>query len=530
MTFLPGLKFSVAGQRVLLIAADRATLYLTRGGRLSEALQFAPGSAGEAVFARYLTSAAPTPILLLVDVVEEEYRQDTLPKVSARERHAMLSRRFARQFRGTPYWLAIAQGRETTGRRDHRWLLCALTRPEVVAPWVAALRTARVPLMGLHSLPVVSRALLPKLGAKGPNVLLITVQQGGGLRQSFFRDGHLTVSRLAAMPRGGTLSATEQLLSELDKLRRYINSLALIARDSPLEVYVLSHGSLLEDLRHECRDSDTQRFTLVAVPTVARGLRIPGDVATPYSDMLFAQLLLDAPPRAQYAPRDETRDSRVYRAGVGLLVASALLLLGGTLWSTLDFMAAIALKRQALDAAEKAGFYAERFDLGRRGLPPTRVEPAQITPAVELAAALGARRHTPVPWLQTLGQALAAAPTLRLDAVEWLAAGTPDAPIGTAQPAPLAPDPRYWGYHIGIARGEVRPFAGDYRTAIAAVDGLAELLRANAAVYAVEVLEYPINLSSDAVMSGAPTQAGAVTPANFALKIVLGVAHATPVE
>ena len=530
MIFSLGSKFSVAGQRVLLIAADRATLYRTHRGRLSEALQFPQGTAGEAVFARYLATAVPTPILLLVDVVEEEYRQDTLPQVSARDRRAMLGRRFARQFRGTPYWLALDQGRETTGRRDRRWLLCALTRPEVVAPWVAAIKAAQVPMMGLHSLPVVSRALLPKIGAHGPNVLLITVQQGGGLRQSFFRDGHLTVSRLAATPRGGGLSATEQLLSELDKLRRYLNSLALIARDSPLEIYVLSHGNSLEDLRRACQDSDTQRYTLLDVASVARGLRIPGAVATPYSDPLFAQLLLDAPPRAQYAPISETRGYRVYRAGIGLLVAAPLLLLGSMLFSTLRFFEAIQLKQQALEAAEKASFYQDRFALGQSRLPPTRVAPAQIRPAVELAAALSARRSTPVPWLKILGQALAAAPTLRLDAVEWLAATAPDAAIGTTEPVALAPDPRYLRYHIGVARGEVLPFTGDYRAAIAAVDALAGQLRASPAVYAVEVLEYPLNLRSDAVMSGAPAQAGAVTPAHFSIKIVLGVAHDAPLE
>jgi len=47
---------------VLLVAADRATLYLARGGRVADALQFPAGDEGLTSFARYLAAAPATPI------------------------------------------------------------------------------------------------------------------------------------------------------------------------------------------------------------------------------------------------------------------------------------------------------------------------------------------------------------------------------------------------------------------------------------------------------------------------------------
>lgn len=526
MTSSPTSRFSAADRRVLLLTAERATLYLARAGRIADALQFPAGDAGLAAFARYLAASPGAPVSLLVDVVEEEYRQDTVPHVFGRDRRAVLNRKFARQFRGTPYWLALTQGRDPEGRHDDRVLMAALTKPELVTPWVNELLEQRVPITGIHSLPVLSRVLLKQLGAKGQNVLLISVQQASGLRQTFFRDGHLKISRLAAMPRPGTVPYASYVSSELDKLRRYLNSLALSSREGPLEIYVLSHGDMLAELEQECRDTDTEHYALVDIAELAKKLKIPVDARTPYSDMLFAQLLLDAPPREQYAQADETRFFTLHRARIGLLVGGVVALLASTAFSTLNFVEALGLKQQALDAAQKAAFYQDRFELARRGLPPTPVEPGDIKQAVDVVGALSARRATPLPWLSALGGALAQAPDVRLEDLQWTVATDPNAEPGATTPpqsAAIARDPVYAQYEIGIFHGEITPFEGDYRHAIARVDALAAALRAHPRAVHVEVVAYPLDLDSTSSVSGAARAEPERQEARFALKLVLGV-------
>jgi len=529
MNSSPTSRFSATDRRVLLLAAERATLYLARAGRVVDALQFPAGDEGLAAFARYLAAAPRAPLSILVDVVEEEYRQDSIPHVFGRDRRAVLGRKFARQFRGTPYWLALGQGREREGRRDDRVLLAALTRPELVTPWVTELLAQRVPIAGIYSLPVLGRELLKQLGAKGQNVLLISVQQASGLRQTFFRDGHLKISRLAAMPRPGTVPYASYVSSELDKLRRYLNSLALTSREGPLEVYVLSHGDMLAELEQECRDTDTELYRLVDVAALARKLKIPGEVKSPYADVLFAQLLLDAPPREQYAQPDETRYYTLHRTRIGLLVAGVVLLLASTAYSTLSFVEALGMKQQALDAAQKAEFYRDRFELARRGLPPTPVEPGDIKQAVDAVAALSARRATPLPWLAALGAELARAPAIRLDEVQWTVAADPNlvpgAKTGAEVPpeAYIAPDAKFAQYEIGIVHGEVTPFEGDWRAAIARIDALAAALRAHPRAVRVDVITYPLDLESSSKVSGAASATPATQAARFALKLVLGL-------
>ncbi len=516
--------------RVLLIAADRALLFLGAGRHLQNAYEFTAGESGWAAFATYLESAPPSPLYVLVDVVEEEYRQDTIPHVRGRDRASVLGRKYARMFRGTPYCLALDQGREREGRRDDRVLLTALTKPESLSPWIEELVKHGIPLIGIYSLPVLSAGLLPKIKAQASNVLFISVQQVSGLRQTFYRDGQLKISRLAQMPRLGSVPYATYVLAELAKLRRYLNSLALVSRESPLAIYILSHGALLEELAEHCHNTEGEQYFLVDNAELAQRLGLPATVASPFSDAIFAQLLLTATPSAHYAQRHETRFFKLHQAKIALLVASLLLLVGSAGWSALRFIDAMGLQQQSQDAAQKATFYQERFALARRGLPPTVVDAAAIKAAVSAATQLETLKASPVPSWQILGAALSETPQVTVDKLSWYRAFDPNRdpahPRETDSKPQIERSSAYAFYAITDLEAHLADFAGDYRLAMATIDALAARLRATAQVQAVEVKRYPLDLSPTASVAGSANANSAGQTAAFTLRIILGVARA----
>ncbi|MEQ8496545.1 MAG: hypothetical protein RLW42_20205, partial [Gammaproteobacteria bacterium] len=418
------------------------------------------------------------PLCVLIDVVEEEYRQETIPHVTGADRRAVLQRKYARLFRGTPYHAAQFQGRESGERRDDRVLLTAITRPEVLTPWLDLLLEHEVPVVGIYSLPILSQRLLKRIGATGSNVLLISLQKASGLRQSFFRDGQLKISRLAHMPRLGSVPFAAHLMSEVEKLRRYLNSLALISRDSPLTIYILSHGQLLAELEQHCRDSEQEKYYLLDTEDVARRLGMQRTGESHYADPVLARLLVGRTPAQSYAQPAETQFYTLHRMRNALAVAGVALVLASAGWSGFNFIEGVILKEQALDAAEKARFYQERFEMARAKLPETPVEPREIKTAVDLVATLAAGRRTPEQVLTLVGEVLAGQPQVRLDRLEWRgavggsdAAGAPDlaaAPVDGGAP----------GLQVAELTGHLAPFDGDYRNAIATVDALARALRA----------------------------------------------------
>lgn len=527
-------RFDFSDKRALLVTGDRLAVFHWHRGALTDSYIFGADDSGRAQFRRYLEEYPNVPAYMMVDVVEEEYRLDTIPHVFGRDRRALLQRKQARLFRGAPYCHALMQGRETEGRKDDRVLLMALMNAEAIVPWVDVLSEHKVPLAGIYSLPALSKLLLDKLDVKTENVLLVTMQNTSGLRQSFFRGRDLKISRLAKMPRLGTVPYGEYLLGELEKLRRYLNSLRLPSRDGPLDVYILSHGALLEDLQRQCRDDDIARYHLYNVKDIAEQLGISEEAASPYCDRIFAHLLLSATPPNHYASGDETRYYGLHRARIATLAASVLLVLGSTVWGGFNFIEGVSLKQQGLDAQQKADFYQARYEMARETLPPTPVEPRDIKTAVELVETLAKYKANPLSLMQVVSDVLGEFPSFRLDKLDWIASTDPAAPIGPELRTPNEQDeftpPKDTGvvydyYQIGLLQGSLEPFDGDYRKALSQVNRFAEFLRTRKAVQRVKILKLPLDVSSEASLKGSAGAETAKGDATFSIKLVLGISN-----
>ncbi len=533
MTFSLKSNFKLSEKRSLLITADKAILYQCRNGQVDIAYEFSSDEDGREQFTRCLTETNRSPIYILVDIVEEEYRQDVIPHVFGADRKSVLERKFSRLFRGTGYCYALTQGRETEGRKDDKVLLTAITKPDVIQPWVELIQEQTIPIAGIFSLPVLSQRLLKKIGAKGPNILLLSVQSASGLRQTFFRDRQIKISRLAPMPRLGSVPYASHLMGELEKLRRYLNSLALISNEGPLEVYILSHGEWLNELEQHCRDTVDEKFFLLDVADVGVRLGLEKKLTTAYSDTIFNQLLLDESPKNHYASTDETKYFTLHRARNGLLAASFLLLLGSMGLSGFNFLDAVSLKQQALDAEQKANFYQDRYAMARQDLPPTPVEPHDIKTAVDIVDTLRHYKSSPLPLLKVIGGALEETPKVRLDAIDWYFAVDPNASgelnsrrKQSVEGEQIERDPKYSHYHIAVFRAHLQQFTGDFRGAIRQADELVKRLEQQPDVKHVKVTKYPLDVTPDASMSGTATEATASDDARFTVRIVLGVTQA----
>ena len=139
-------KFEFTNRRALYLSAHKAAIYHWLRGDLGSSYLFDGNDEGRAYFERYLNESQKSPIYILTDFFEEEYRQDTIPHVFGPDRKAILERKKGRLFRDTPYFYSRVIGREEEGRRDDRVLLTAITNPKLVTPWVNLIDACKVPL------------------------------------------------------------------------------------------------------------------------------------------------------------------------------------------------------------------------------------------------------------------------------------------------------------------------------------------------------------------------------------------------
>ncbi|MCX8018123.1 MAG: hypothetical protein N2690_09535, partial [Rhodocyclaceae bacterium] len=316
-------------RRVLFLDAAGLTAYRVGGGRIEAEGRFPPDEAGLADFAAYLAHHAGSLFMMLADVAEEGFQLEDIPASSGKDRQAIIKRKLAQYFYGTPFAIAQSLGRLKTGRRDERVLLMALTRPPFFEPWLAQLRATRSILAGLWSLPQVVGQLLP---AAAPAQSLLITQTGGALRQTFFLDGQLRFSRLTPLVSASADEAAIAALLEASKMHQYLASQRLIGRGKPLVTRVLVHPAQAAAMRARCRDNAELRFECADLLEEARraGLHTPLEDARA-AVALFCHLLARKPPAEQFAPPAERQYYRLWQTRYALKSASAVILASGLL-------------------------------------------------------------------------------------------------------------------------------------------------------------------------------------------------------
>lgn len=515
------------GKRIFFVSSGRLQVF-HHDGTPREPIEFRADEEGLASFAAYLEQPWKDPVYVLVDFVEEEFREEDVPHVFGADRQALVRTKLARLFRDPTYSHAEFQGRAAEGRRDDRVLFTALIRPDLLAPWMGLLSKYKTPVAGVYSLPLVSRELLRALKLESRYLLLVTLQSSGGLRQTFFREGRLKVSRLAMLPDPSPAKFTAAMLGEVERVRRYLNSLRMLPGDEPLEVYVLAPQRVAEEVERHSPTSITARHHVIPLAEAARRVGIRGPYEERFSDRIFVHLLARRAPANQYAPASQTRYFRLHRLRRGLVAASVILLMGGLAVSAANFVDGLSAIQDGSSAMRQAEFYQARYERARTRLPETPTEPRNLKRVVEAVGILDRFRTSPVAAMQVLSLALEAFPAVQLEELRWRAATSPTAtvngddatPVVRETPDPLPPS-ELTLYQLARFKARLDPFEGDYRQALEVVRRFAEHLRTIPGVEDVQVESLPLDIGPDASLTGDARGEGAGVRARFELRVTI---------
>ena len=532
MTSLLRSKFSGSARRVFYVDGQHLSVYEWSRGAVQRVREFRSGDEGLGEFARYLRGTVNVAAYLLVDVVEEEYRRDTLPHVMGQDRQSLIRHRARRVFRDTPYWYAELQGRESGGRRDDIVLYTALSNEGLLAPWLELMQQHQVPLVGIYSLPLLSSGLLRHLSPVSDHALVVSLQGPGRLRQSFFQGVHLKISRLAHVSAAKAPLEAAAILEEVEKLRRYLSSLRLLSRGGALDVYLLGYGEMRAELEREALSTGPVRYHLVDTAELAWRLGMSGDLVSPYAESLFVQLLLRNCPTNHYATPDQTHYFAMRRVRAAMLAASAVLMFGSVLWSGLQWVEGMMYQGQSAFARRQVGHYSLQYEQARAAMPEVPAEPAELKAAVDTARILDETRTMPAPAMGLLGQVLGEYPTLRVDELKWRVGNDSDTQPGSAgigRRAGRTVGQRGRGAvavpvvspEVAVIRGQVFPFDGDFRKALETVEGFVRALLESKGVQDVEVISMPLNVSPTESLKGDVGARHGADRAVFSVKVAL---------
>jgi len=519
----------MANKILLCISVNGATAARWKNGRLQDVEVFTNDEAGLAGFRDYAAASAGTPAFMIVDAVEEDYRFETLPHASGSDRNQMVERKLRQYYRSSPYCAASLIGRDSSKRRDDRFLFSALTNPEIVAPWLAVFVEAGRPVGGIYLLPMVMSALAKTIGHKSENLLLVAAHPAG-IRLTFFREGAFRLSRLSR----GDATQGRALIDEISNTRLYLHALRATTLDETATVALLDHADQLGEITKLIGDDNPSLHCIrLGRGDIAARLKLDPRLIEISPAAIYLHLLGAKVPDNNLASPAVTAGYKRYQSRHQLFAASAIAAAIGIIWSGFNLWQQFSINDEATSTAHRTAQVNAEYQEATKQFPAAPTTADNLKRATELAEKLRTTAITPERFLQVIGRALTPSPEIALVELSWqnstseFETGT----VATAGAGRTAPNPSPSGpvsapgtgrKQSGLIAGQVRDFKGDFRRAIIAINDLAERLRNDPAVDAVRIVQLPLNASPTLALSGntadSPAQAGA---AEFKLVVVL---------
>lgn len=476
---------------LLSISASEATVSVMRRGGLSPCAVFQNEAAGWSAFTQMLASLPRMPAYLMTDVADEEFRAETLPHAAPRARQEMLKRKLSQLYRSSPYATAVFQEREHDKRRDDRFLFVAMNNRDALKAWLEALQVRDFPVAGVFLLPLVSQQLVQQLQLPEEDILLVSLQSAG-LRQSYFRNRKLIISRLTPIDAVNRYS----FLHEIEKTRAFLMNSRMLIRDTSMTVYFLDpedrNAALFADLTAEPQLAVQRigRARLAEKTLVMRGL--PGNCA---DALMLATLGRMRHPVNLAASPTLTRYRR-HVVQLGLYRASAATVAGAVLWSGFNFWQTRQLTQESAEAAIQTQTQQRMYTQAAEHFLKAPVAAENLRKAVEVAQALARKYRTPEGAFVASSRVVDQFPSVALTAVEWRRA-----PKTLNEPR-LGAAPGTEEGETLVLDAQIRPFNGDYRAALETAEHMLKTAKTLPNVANASLLKLPLDIRPESGITG----------------------------
>lgn len=486
---------------LLFLSASHLHAQIMEGGRIVAQHEFADTAEGPGDFASFVQTVHH-PAFLLVDLIEEDFRQESVPHLIGGSRNALLQRKFEQFYRGTPFRQATLLQRQKTGRRDDDMLFSALTNPALVTPWLNILLAHKIPLAGIYSVPQISAPLIKDHPSE--YLLLISWEKSAGLRQTYFSNHRLQISRLT--PINAELTFQDAVTRELPRTYQYLKSLSLLPAGQMLDVRLLGCGQDLLELQSTLPDNADMRYDFVDLQNLANKLGIAHRFADSDASQIFLHYLATTPPPTHYANAEHVHYCTLWRLRRALNWIAGGLLLGSLAWGAADIW------QSGWNANEANAMNNEAQLILNEVKQITSAFPNKIAPASDMKTSvsvmhqLGEQTLPPAAAMQTLSRVLDRYPRIEIDELGWK--------MDAAEPT-MDNVPSDIPAQVITVNGRLLGFDSDYRAALDHLDRFQHDLEKQG--YRVTALRKPLDVSPGGNISDrVETQQEALS---FALKL-----------
>jgi hypothetical protein len=250
---------------------------------------------------------------------------------------------------------------------------------------------------------------------------------------------------------------------------------------------------------------------------------------SPYA--IYLQLLGLKEPASNLAPPNVTAGYRRHQATRAVYAGCGIAALAALAWVGVNMYNMMTVRSDTETAARQTATLAAQYQEATRQFPQAPASAENLKRTVEIAQKVRESARNPQRVMALISRAVEANPAIVVKGLGWKYSSSEIEAEGRRQPAAEAPGAVTAIAGLASARkesafvdGEIRPFRGDYRSAINTINAFASRLGEDPGVLEVRVVKLPLNVNPSLSLSGNtldnPEQAQNAT-AEFKLVVVM---------
>ncbi len=488
------------------------------GQKLTNSVYFEPDEQGLDLFSAYLRSFRDEPVRLLVDLIEEEFRQIKIPLLRGSDRNAILKRNYAKYFRNSEYRYAVSQSVEKNTRKEEKLLIIGLTNQYLLEPWLKTIEETRTPLSGIISLPLLSEDYIKELKSDRKVLILVSQQVPSNLRQSVFVDGKLVLSRLVPIVSFYQGDYPTDVLRDIESTQRYLISQRIIERSETVSVHILTNKRHFDKLLMRCEKETNFDFSIHEINQLLAREKIDVGDEQDFSSGLYCYMATKKLFVNHYARPKDRLYLQHHRAGLVLTAASIALI------SIAIGMGISNVVKGWLyhDTINETALIEQKYKAKFNQLSETHIDSTTSTTSMQnIVQAVDTLQERylrdPEEMLAMVSNDISIFSDLRVKKLDWFVSNVSDSEgadqvewgkarvnrdRNTQRKDRNAPKPKKGYFEIVNVEGEFLNFDGNFRYALSAVDDLEKAMSESGKYYSVEVTKRPLDIEPDNLLSG----------------------------
>ena len=501
-------------KRVLYFTGYRMVAQEWNGHKLETSVYFEPDEQGLDLFNSYLRSFSNEPVRLMVDLIEEEFRQIKIPLLRGSDRRAILTRNYTKYFRNSKYKFAVSQSIEKKTRKEENLLMLGLTNQYLLEPWLNIIDDTHTPLSGIISLPLLSQDYISHLESDNKAIILVSQQVPSNLRQSVFIGGKLMLSRLVPIASFYQGDYATDVIRDIESTQRYLASQRMVERADTLSIQILTNKRHVDKLTIKCSEEGFDDFQIHDINQILEKEKIQISEQQDFSSGLFCYLASKKIAVNHYAQAEEKKYYKHHIAGMILKAASMAFVATGIGLATTSAAKGWIYSSTVRETALLEQKYRSKLNQ----LSQTRVDSTTSTATMQhIVQAVDSIQKKylddPEEMFSLISQDVSLFSNIRIKQINWFTSNMSDAESASEvgwekakkkrRKKSTQKKPGQKGYfEVATVIGEFLGFDGDYRYVLSAVDDLEKTMIESGNYFSVEITRRPLDIESDKRLAG----------------------------